>query len=226
MAFVTYILLSTLLAGLRGAFHPELLGLTATTAFAVVIFEILGLKLGCYLLSISNESQLLDLVAYSGYKFVGIIVTLVVSEILNRGKGSGGWMGWTIFAYTFLANAFFLVCPLKLVLLYSLTNANPKAPLSKICSAPRTIHRLHPRRHPHRRPLPAQPPHAVPLPILVYRPIHLHVDTQQAGINYDAKKGLRGFGFGNNFRCLSLSGEKGDFYASMHAIDSSHVLYH
>lgn len=111
MAFVTYILLSTLLAGLRGAFHPELLGLTATTAFAVVIFEILGLKLGCYLLSISNESQLLDLVAYSGYKFVGIIVTLVISEILNRGRGTGGWVGWTVFTYTFLANAFFLVRP-------------------------------------------------------------------------------------------------------------------
>jgi hypothetical protein len=109
MAFVTYILLSTLLAGLRGAFQPELLGYTATTAFAIVIFEIAGLKLGCYLLSISNESQLLDLVAYSGYKFVGIIITLVLSEIINGGAGTGGWAGWTIFAYTFLANAFFLV---------------------------------------------------------------------------------------------------------------------
>ncbi|KAI9786322.1 MAG: hypothetical protein M1816_008063 [Peltula sp. TS41687] len=117
MAFVTYILLSTLLAGLRGAFHPELLGLTATTAFAIVTIEILALKLGCYLLSISNESQLLDLVAYSGYKFVGIIVTIVVSEIFNRGRGTGGWVGWTLFAYTFLANAFFLLRSLKYVLL-------------------------------------------------------------------------------------------------------------
>lgn len=117
MAFVTYILLSTLLAGLRGAFHPELLGLTATTAFVVVIFEILGLKLGCYLLSISNDSQLLDLVAYSGYKFVGVIVTLVVAEIFNRGEGTGGWIGWTIFLYTFFANAFFLLRSLKYVLL-------------------------------------------------------------------------------------------------------------
>lgn len=109
MAFVTYILLSTLLAGLRGAFQPELLGYTASAAFAIVFLEILGLKLGSYLLSISNDSQLLDLVAYSGYKFVGIIVTLVLSEIINRGQGTGGWAGWTIFGYTFLANAFFLV---------------------------------------------------------------------------------------------------------------------
>jgi len=117
MAFVTYILVSTLLAGLRGAFQPELLGYTATTAFVIVIFEILGLKLGCYLLSISNDSQLLDLVAYSGYKFVGIIVTLVVGEILSGGNGTGGWAGWTIFGYTFLANAFFLLRSLKYVLL-------------------------------------------------------------------------------------------------------------
>jgi protein transport protein YIF1 len=110
MAFVTFVLLSTLLAGIRGQFRPELLGLTGTTAFAIVVFEILGLKFGCYLLSVSNDSQLMDLVAYSGYKFVGIIVTLVVAEIFNRGRGTGGWLGWTIFTYTFLANAFFLVC--------------------------------------------------------------------------------------------------------------------
>lgn len=109
MAFVTYILLSTLLAGLRGAFHPEVMGLTATAAFAIVVVEILGLKFGTYILSISNESQLLDLVAYSGYKFVGVIVTLVLAEILNRGAGTGGWAGWTIFIYTYLANALFLV---------------------------------------------------------------------------------------------------------------------
>ena len=88
------------------------MGLTATTAFIVVVLEILGLKFGTYILSISNDSQLLDLVAYSGYKFVGVIVTLVVSEILNRGAGTGGWAGWTIFTYTFLANAFFLVSDL------------------------------------------------------------------------------------------------------------------
>ena len=110
MALVTYILLSTLIAGLRGQFEPELLGYTATSGLAVVIVEIVALKLGCYLLSISSQSQLFDLIAYSGYKFVGIIVTIVVAEILNRGGGTGGWVGWAVFAYTFLANSLFLVC--------------------------------------------------------------------------------------------------------------------
>ena len=113
MAFVTYILLSTLLAGMRGNFHPEVMGSTFGYALFVVIVEILILKLGTYLLAITNESQLLDLVAYSGYKFVGVIVTLLISEVVSLGHGTGGWIGWTVFLYTFLANAFFLVSPLS-----------------------------------------------------------------------------------------------------------------
>lgn len=109
MALVTYILLATSIAGIRGQFKPELLGVTATYCFVTVAFEILLLKFGSYLLSISNESQLLDLIAYSGYKFVGVIVTIVISQIVSGGKGSGGWVGWAVFTYTFLANALFLV---------------------------------------------------------------------------------------------------------------------
>ncbi|KAH7316491.1 transport protein yif1 [Stachybotrys elegans] len=117
MALVTYILLSTLIAGLRGHFQPELLGYTASTSFFVVVVEIVALQLGCYILSISSQSQLLDLVAYSGYKFVGIIVTIIVAEVFNGGTGTGGWVGWTIFLYTFLANSLFLMRSLKYVLL-------------------------------------------------------------------------------------------------------------
>ncbi|KAK4060201.1 uncharacterized protein Triagg1_10863 [Trichoderma aggressivum f. europaeum] len=117
MALVTYILLSTLIAGVRGKFNPELLGYTATIALGVVIFEIIALKVGCYLLSISSQSQLLDLIAYSGYKFVGIIVTIAIAEIVNGGKGTGGWVGWLVFIYTFLANSLFLMRSLKYVLL-------------------------------------------------------------------------------------------------------------
>ncbi|KAF2666147.1 hypothetical protein BT63DRAFT_376966 [Microthyrium microscopicum] len=117
MALVTYILFSTLLAGLRRTFHPELFGLTATTALVVVFLEIAIIRLAMYLLSINNESQLLDLVAYSGYKFVGVILTLLLSEIANRGGGSGGWVGWGVFIYTFAANGFFLLRSLKYVLL-------------------------------------------------------------------------------------------------------------
>jgi len=105
MAFVTYILLSTLLYGLAGKFNPEQLGITASFAFSFVILEIMVIKIGCYLLSINNDSQLLDLVAYSGYKFVGIIVTLAITTLGSK------WLEYLVFVYIFNANAFFLVCP-------------------------------------------------------------------------------------------------------------------
>ena len=109
MSVVTYVLLYTLIAGLRGAFKPELLGSISGTVLLIGFGEIACLRFAMYLLSINSESQLLDLVAYSGYKYVGVIVTLAVAEIWNRGGGTGGWVGWTAFAYTFMANAFFLV---------------------------------------------------------------------------------------------------------------------
>lgn len=132
MAFTTYILLSTLLAGIRGRFQPDLLASSLTSSFLIILLEIGSLKLGCYLLSIPSStssdggaqstSGFLDLISYSGYKFVGIIFTLVVSSILNTvlnptASAGGGWVGWTLFLYTFLANAFFLLRSLKYVLL-------------------------------------------------------------------------------------------------------------
>jgi len=120
MAFVTYILLSTLIAGVNGRFEPQLLGITFSNASVIICLELLVLWLGRYFLNISSESQIYDLVAYSGYKFVGVIVTIAFAAVFNRGRGTGGWVGWVAFAYTFLANAFFLVCPASSCLFFSL----------------------------------------------------------------------------------------------------------
>jgi protein transport protein YIF1 len=115
MAFVTYILLSAFLSGLQGHFNPEDFSVTASYAFAVVLFEMVAIKLGCYLLSIGGQGQVLDLVAYGGYKFVGIVVTMLVRlvGILNRREGAkkrwGRWIEWSIFIYCFLCLGFFMV---------------------------------------------------------------------------------------------------------------------
>lgn len=180
MALVTYILLSVLLAGFRGNFHPELLGSITTTAIAVILFEILCLKMAMYILTINNDSQLLDLVAYSGYKFVGIIATLVTSEIFTPGRGTGSWVGWTVFTYTFLANAFFLVCRWYLRFqIATITDSSDLAPLVEVRLAPGFDRLFHAgRRHAHRGSFPAQPSHAVLVCVRVHHPIRLHVGAQ------------------------------------------------
>lgn len=71
MAFVTYILLSALYSGLASRFHPQVLGMVASRAFAIVLAEFVFINLGCYLLNITGSGQVTDLVSYGGYKFVG-----------------------------------------------------------------------------------------------------------------------------------------------------------
>jgi len=115
MAFVTYILLSAFLSGIQGHFNPEDFSVTASYAFAVVLFEIVAIKLGCYLLSIGGQGQVLDLVAYGAYKFVGIVVTMIVrlGGLLGRREGAksgwGRWFEWSVFLYCFLSLGFFMV---------------------------------------------------------------------------------------------------------------------
>ena len=71
MAIVTYILLAALHAGLHGKFDPEMLGVTASKAFAYTLMDFLIIKFGCYMLAISGQGQVVDIFAYSGYKFEG-----------------------------------------------------------------------------------------------------------------------------------------------------------
>lgn len=105
MALVTYTLLCALASGLQSRFHPEVLGLSLSKALAVVITEFCAIKLGCYLLDVRGSGASgVELVGYGGYKFVGIIATIVVSLL-----GLGKMITLGVFIYTFAANAFFLV---------------------------------------------------------------------------------------------------------------------
>ena len=90
-ATVAYFLLDTLVAGLRGQFQPEPPGYRINI-FTAILVEILGLSLGTYL-SISNTSQLLDLVAYGGYRLLCVMVMIAVVEFANQGRDTSGWIG-------------------------------------------------------------------------------------------------------------------------------------
>jgi hypothetical protein len=112
MALVTYILMAGLQTGLEKRFNPEVLGMTASKALAVLIMEFSFIKLGCYFLNIQGQGQVVDIFAYGGYKFVGIILTLFAG-ILHLGRT----LYWVVFIYAFSANAFFLLRSLRYVVL-------------------------------------------------------------------------------------------------------------
>jgi len=105
MAIVTYIILTALHSGINNKFfRPQILGESASRATLVVLLDFAFVKLGCYFLNINDSSQVVDVFAYGGYKFVGVIVTITAGFLGLKGPL---WM--LVFVYAFLANAFFLV---------------------------------------------------------------------------------------------------------------------
>ncbi|KAG8742795.1 hypothetical protein FRC10_000905 [Ceratobasidium sp. 414] len=76
MALVTYVLVAAVKTGVTGRFNPEVLGLTASKALAIVLVECAVVRLGCYFLNIQSTGQFIDLLAFGGYKFVGQLRSL------------------------------------------------------------------------------------------------------------------------------------------------------
>ncbi|KAJ7740954.1 protein transporter yif1 [Mycena maculata] len=107
MALVTYILLCALHSR-----NPQALGESASRAIMVVVLDFVFVQLGCYFLNVQATSQSIDIVAYGGYKFVGVILTLLAG-FLHLGRT----LGLLTFIYFFLANAFFLMRSLRSLVL-------------------------------------------------------------------------------------------------------------
>ncbi|EIW76050.1 YIF1-domain-containing protein [Coniophora puteana RWD-64-598 SS2] len=112
MALVTYILVAAFHLGLQQRFHPQVLGALASKALAVVLLDFLIVKSGCYLLNVQGSGQVVDLVAYGGYKFVGVLLTLVAGLLQF-----GGVVYMLVFLYAFFSVAFFMLRSLRSVVL-------------------------------------------------------------------------------------------------------------
>ncbi|KAM6497252.1 protein transporter yif1 [Amanita muscaria] len=112
MALVTYVLLAALHSGLNDRFHPKVLGESASRALGVLVLDFFFVKLGCYFLNVQGSSQMVDLIAYGGYKFIGVILTLTAGFLKLP-----SWLWTAAFIYAFLANAFFLLRSLRSVVL-------------------------------------------------------------------------------------------------------------
>ncbi|KAI8822564.1 YIF1-domain-containing protein [Fimicolochytrium jonesii] len=131
MTFVTYIILVGIKLGLADAaapakdrsFTPDVLGITGTTALVIVSTEVLLLKLGFYLLNVTTEVPFLDLVSYSGYKFLGVIVSLIAAIL-----APASWITFAVHAYGMLCLGFFTLRSLKYIILpEGFTTVDPSA---------------------------------------------------------------------------------------------------
>ena len=72
MSFVTYIVVCSYIKGTNGKFTPEVLSQVMYTCLGFQCVEVLVMRLSLYILHVS-QAPLLDLVAITGYKYVGCV---------------------------------------------------------------------------------------------------------------------------------------------------------
>ncbi|KAM8769176.1 protein YIF1B isoform 1-T1 [Acanthopagrus schlegelii] len=84
MGFITYVLVAGLALGTQNKFSPELLGVQASSALVWLIMEVLAVLLSLYLVTVNTDLTTIDLLAFSGYKYVGMIIGVVAGLMFGR----------------------------------------------------------------------------------------------------------------------------------------------
>lgn len=83
MSFVTYVLVVGFVFGTRNAFTAEVLANYFSRGLGVLSMEVLVIKLLLYLIN-ARPTPWLDVIAYRGYKFVGVVLTIVFGLLVPR----------------------------------------------------------------------------------------------------------------------------------------------
>ncbi|XP_064209263.1 protein YIF1A-like [Anguilla rostrata] len=81
MAFLTYILLVGMALGVQRRYCQPV---WPCISLVWVVVEVVALALALYLLTVHSDLSTFDLLAYSGYKYVGIILTMVGGLLFGR----------------------------------------------------------------------------------------------------------------------------------------------
>lgn len=110
MSLVTYILLVGLLKGTRMTFTPAVLSDSFNSSLATMCLELVLTKLGLYFLAPGISVPMLDLISYSGYKFVLVSLNMIVGITL-------GWTAYTVaLLYSCAAMSFYILRTMQWVI--------------------------------------------------------------------------------------------------------------
>ena len=118
MGFVTYILAYGYALGAQGKFTPDVLGLSGTSGFGILLFEVLGIKL-CFYLIQGSRVTFLEMASCAGYKFVGIVPILIIKQLF------GTMIGYATLAMVSASIGYFMICTLRQAVMQSQGSFTP-----------------------------------------------------------------------------------------------------
>lgn len=106
MSLITYVLLCALCYGTAGNFDPEVIPDVTTKCFVLQIIEVLLIRFGFYMMQASVA--IIDLFSYTGYKYLGLCINMMVGLILGHfDLGARGY--YITFLWTASAASFFML---------------------------------------------------------------------------------------------------------------------
>lgn len=108
MAFFTYVALAGLVLGMQERFTHEQLGILASSALAWGLIELIVHTVTLYIMNLQTSLTTLDLLAYCGYKYIGINAALLTSLLFRK------FGYYVMLLYFSVSLAFFLMRSLKL----------------------------------------------------------------------------------------------------------------
>lgn len=132
ISFITYILVCGLLKGTQMQFTPEVLVNTSSSGILISLFEILIVKGIMYALAMDGAS-LLDLLAFTGYKYVGITINTLI------GLAMGSSLYYLSLLYTGCCMVYFFVNTLTHVVDGGRINGNNTNPLANSSTVSATV---------------------------------------------------------------------------------------
>lgn len=111
MAYVTYILCIGIALGTEDKFSPEELGMQASTTLVWLFVELAVIMFSLYLINIRTDLSTMDVAAFCGYKYVGMMVIMAAGLVL---KSLGYWVS---LLYLSFCITYFLLRTLRLKIL-------------------------------------------------------------------------------------------------------------
>lgn len=97
MSFMTYVLAAGYMLGLKGKFSPEQLGILSSSALVCLFLEVGLMVILFSVFNVRTWFSFLHYIAFSGYKFVPIIVAMLIS-LMFQNTGYYITIGYTTLA--------------------------------------------------------------------------------------------------------------------------------
>jgi hypothetical protein len=106
MTLITYVLLCAICYGGAGQFSPEVIPDVTTKCFLTQLLEVLAIRVGFYMMQ--APVAFLDLFSYTGYKYLGLCVNLLVGMMASQLE-YGTKAYYVSFCWTATAAAYFML---------------------------------------------------------------------------------------------------------------------